>query len=97
MRKIRPVIAVLLIACTTLSSCATVFGGHVNAYQRTRPQPGQQQRPLRVGAFIADILLFWPGLIVDFATCAIYRPQPHDAPPDVPPAAPVPVTTGTSN
>jgi hypothetical protein len=23
---------------------------------------------------VADILLFWPGLIVDFATGAIYKP-----------------------
>ena len=77
----------LLILCT-MQSCATVFGGHVNAYQRTRPLPGQQQRRLRVGAFIADILLFWPGTIVDFATCAIYRPTPAGAvshPPATPP------------
>ncbi len=24
---------------------------------------------------IADIVLFWPGTIVDFATNAIYKPQ----------------------
>ncbi len=24
---------------------------------------------------IADIVLFWPGAIVDFATNAIYKPQ----------------------
>jgi hypothetical protein len=28
-----------------------------------------------VGALIADILLFWPGTIVDFATGAIYKPE----------------------
>jgi hypothetical protein len=95
MKKLKPVIAILLIACT-LSSCATVFGGGVNAYQRTKPLAGQQQRPLRVGAFIADIVLFWPGLIVDFATCAIYRPQPHDAPPATPPAAAA-APAGSSN
>ncbi len=74
-----------------MQSCATVFGGHVNAYQRTRPAPGQQQRRLRVGAFIADILLFWPGTIVDFATCAIYRPTPAEQ--VTPPATPTPVTS----
>jgi hypothetical protein len=84
MRKIRPAIAIFFIICT-LSSCATVFGGHVNAYQRTKPVEGQETRPLRVGAFIADVLLFWPGLIVDFATCAIYRPNPPDDAP-APPA-----------
>jgi hypothetical protein len=86
MRKAKPIIAMLLIACV-LSSCATVFGGHVNAYQRTKPVAGQQTRPLRVGAFIADLVLFWPGLVIDFATCAIYRPQPKDAPADATPAA----------
>ncbi len=70
-----------------MQSCATIFGGPVNTYQRTKPIPGQQQRRLRVGAFVADILLFWPGAIVDFATCAIYRPTPA-APESTPPAAP---------
>jgi len=79
------------------SSCATVFGGHVNAYQRTKPQAGEQQRPMRVVAFIADIVLFWPGLIVDFATCAIYRPQPYYAPPDTTPAKTAISTSGASN
>jgi hypothetical protein len=99
MRKFfKPAIAILLIACTlSFTSCATVFGGHVNAYQRTKPKPGQQQRPLRVVAFVADLVLFWPGLIVDFATCAIYRPQPHTAPADEQ-AAPTPVSAqATSN
>lgn len=89
-KNYKNLIAALLILCT-MQSCATVFGGHVNAYQRTRPLPGQQQRRLRVGAFIADILLFWPGTIVDFATCAIYRPTPADQP--TPPVPPPPVTS----
>jgi hypothetical protein len=76
MKKIYSRIIPAFFALCILQSCATVFGGHVNTYQRTRPLPGQQQRPLRVGAFIADILLFWPGAIIDFATCAIYRPAP---------------------
>lgn len=59
----------------SMSSCATVFGGQVSEYQRTKPAPGQPQREVRVGALIADILLFWPGAIVDFATGAIYKPQ----------------------
>lgn len=92
MKKIKPLIALLLIA-VTLSSCATVFGGRVNAYQRTKPREGEQQRRLRVGAFIADVLLFWPGTIVDFATCAIYKPTPAD----VKPEAPVAVATTTTS
>ncbi len=89
-KNYKNLIPAFLIACT-LQSCATVFGGSVNTYQRTKPLPGQEQRRLRVGAFIADILLFWPGTIVDFATCAIYRPTPA-TPVNTPPATP-PVAT----
>jgi hypothetical protein len=87
MKKIKNAI-VLTIAVSILSSCATVFGGRVTTYQRTKPMAGEPQRRLRVGAFIADILLFWPGAIIDFATCAIYKPTP--APED---AKPVVVTS----
>lgn len=74
MKKLTKFISYLIIA-GVLSSCATVFGGKVTAYQKTKPAPGQPQRDVRVGALIADILLFWPGLIVDFATGAIYKPE----------------------
>lgn len=59
----------------SLSSCATVFGGKVTTAQRTKPLAGEPSRPIRAVALIADILLFWPGAIVDFATGAIYKPQ----------------------
>ncbi|WP_420147365.1 hypothetical protein [Spirosoma sp.] len=59
----------------SLSSCATVFGGRITEAQKRKPLPGEQQRQVRAGALIADILLFWPGTIVDFATGAIYKPQ----------------------
>lgn len=59
----------------SMSSCATIFGGPVSEYQRTKPAPGEPQRAVRAGALIADILLFWPGAIVDFATGAIYKPE----------------------
>jgi hypothetical protein len=59
----------------SMSSCATVFGGRVTEYQRTRPAVGQPAREIRAGALIADVFLFWPGAIVDFATGAIYRPK----------------------
>ena len=74
MSKITKVIAVGLIAIM-FSSCATVFGGNVSEYQKTKPGPGELQREVRVGALIADIILFWPGAIVDFATGAIYKPK----------------------
>tara|TARA_R110002096_G_scaffold409122_1_gene608410 strand:+ start:430 stop:657 length:228 start_codon:yes stop_codon:yes gene_type:complete len=74
MRKMRKVIAIGFIAIM-MTSCATVFGGKVTAQQKRKPAPGEQQRQVRAGALIADILLFAPGLIVDFATGAIYKPE----------------------
>lgn len=73
MKKIKNVIALALVT-VMLSSCATVFGGKVTESQKRKPLPGEQQRQVRVGALIADIILFCPGLIVDFATGAIYKP-----------------------
>lgn len=74
MRKIKTMLAMVLVA-SLLTSCATVFGGKVSDYQRTKPAEGQPTRQIRAGAMVADILLFWPGLIVDFATGAIYKPE----------------------
>ena len=71
----------VLISCiAVLSSCATVFGGRRTSYQVTKPREGEPQREVRVVALIADIILFWPGAIVDFATGAIYRPAPVKTP-----------------
>ncbi|QMU31154.1 hypothetical protein [Adhaeribacter radiodurans] len=74
MRKLKQALCILM-ACTMLSSCATLFGGKVTEYQKTRPAAGEPQRELRIGAFIADLLIFWPSLAVDFATGAIYKPK----------------------
>ncbi|MBO6828561.1 hypothetical protein [Allomuricauda sp.] len=74
MKKIKKVMALGLMVIM-LSSCATIFGGKVTQYQKTKPAPGEQQREVRVVALIADIVFFWPGAIVDFATGAIYRPK----------------------
>lgn len=65
----------IVILMASMSSCATVFGGKVSEYQKTKPNDGEAQRDVRVGALIADIILFWPGTIVDFATGAIYKPE----------------------
>ncbi|WP_316837898.1 hypothetical protein [Pedobacter nutrimenti] len=73
MKKTNTSIAMLLAVCM-LSSCATVFGGKITEAQRTRPLPGQPSRAIRPVALIAD-LFFWPGIIIDFATGAIYRPE----------------------
>ena len=72
-KRMIPVVA-LFVAISTLTSCATVFGGKVSECQRTKPAAGQPTRPVRVAALILDIILFWPGTIVDFATGAIYKP-----------------------
>ncbi|CAN5578492.1 hypothetical protein BH11BAC1_BH11BAC1_07530 [soil metagenome] len=67
-----------LIACVciliSLSSCATVFGGKVGRCQRIAPTAGQPVREIRAGALIADLLLFPPGIFIDFMTCAIFKP-----------------------
>ena len=63
----------IIVLCLSISSCATLFGGPVTASQKTKPAAGQQQREVRVGWLIADIVLFLPSLIVDFATGAIYK------------------------
>ena len=74
MKKFIKFVAILILAVSA-SGCATILGGPVTTYQRTKPGPGQPQRAIRAGALIADILLFWPGAIVDFATGAIYKPD----------------------
>ncbi len=77
----------------SLTSCATVFGGRVTEHQKRKPLPGEQQRQVRVGALIADVLLFWPGAVVDFATGAIYKPQQNATAQQTPKSQSV--TTGT--
>lgn len=80
MIRLRQLTALVLLA-SSLSSCATVFGGRITDYQRTKPLPGQPQREVRVGALIADILLVGLlGVGVDFATGAIYKPHPTNQP-----------------
>ncbi len=66
--------AICFVALTMLPSCATVFGGKISSCQRTKPAASEPARQVRAVALVADILLFWPGAIVDFATGAIYKP-----------------------
>jgi len=73
MKKIPKFLTVITLSIL-LSGCATIFGGPVNTHQRTKPGPGEPQREVRVVALIADIIIFAPSLIVDFATAAIYKP-----------------------
>ena len=76
MKKIKiQLLGVCFLAIILLPSCATILGGKVTQSQRTKPDAGQPQREIRIGFLVADILLFVPGLIVDFATGAIYKPK----------------------
>ena len=74
MKKLLSVVILSICISFIFSSCATVFGGRVSDLQRTKPKEGEPARAIRGGALVADILLFWPGTIVDFATGAIYKP-----------------------
>ena len=71
---LKAMVAVVILA--SMSSCATLFGGPITAYQKTKPAPGKPERELRAGALILDIVLFWPAAIVDFSNGAIYKPKP---------------------
>ena len=72
--KTLKILTLCILLSGTMSSCATVFGGPVSSCQRTRPAAGQPARQIRVIALVADIVIFFPSLIVDFATGAIYAP-----------------------
>lgn len=74
MKRLKNLIALVFVTLM-LSSCATLFGGPVTTHQKTKPGPGEPQRDVRVVALIADIILFAPSLVVDFATGAIYKPK----------------------
>lgn len=64
----------LIAAVLSLSSCATVFGGRVSECQRTMPAKGEPAREVRSAALIFDVLFFPPGVAIDYATGAIYKP-----------------------
>jgi hypothetical protein len=67
----------LLALLIEFSSCATLVGGQVTTYQRTKPVPGRPSREVKVVPLVCDIIfLGGVGIIVDFATGAIYKPLP---------------------
>ena len=72
-KRIKP-ISILLIA-VLFSSWATALGGEITDHQKRKPLDGEPQRDVRVVALVADIILFWPFAVVDFATGAIYKPE----------------------
>lgn len=69
MKKILIVLALIL-----TTGCATVFnGGPVTEYQKTKPAVGEPRRQIKVVPLVADALIFWPSIAVDFASGAIYK------------------------
>lgn len=63
-----------LVLMFEMTSCATIVGGQVTASQKRKPAPGEPVRQVKVGALIADIIFFGgAGIIIDFATNAIYK------------------------
>jgi hypothetical protein len=69
---------IVLSVALLLTSCATVFNGPVTEYQRTKPLPGEPARKVKVVPLVANLVFFWPGTIVDFATGAIYKNEPQN-------------------
>jgi len=68
-------IALVFVVAMLSTSCATLLGGPISKEQKRKPKPGEPQREVRVLALLADLILFAPGTIVDFATGAIYKPE----------------------
>jgi hypothetical protein len=63
-----------IVTCLFCSSCATILCGPVTECQYVKPGRGRA-RHIRPVVLFFDIILTGPiGVIVDFATCAIYRP-----------------------
>lgn len=76
----KSIVSLVVSVALLSSSCATILGGPISAHQKRKPMPGEPQREVRVIALIADLILFTPGTIVDFATGAIYKPEVSRAP-----------------
>jgi hypothetical protein len=71
----KAMIGILLGVVLLNSGCATVFLGTDSAsHCKIKPQPGEPQREVHVGALIFDVILFWPALIIDFVDGAIWMP-----------------------
>lgn len=72
-------IALGLIVCLLLNSCATILDGRIATSQKTKPKRGETKRQIQVGYFIADIICFAVPLAIDFGTGAIYKPSGGNA------------------
>ncbi len=74
---IKKIVLILLLGSIFYSTgCGSIFcamGGGITECQKTK-EPGQARRKVDVSYFIIDLLFFFPGLAVDFATGGIYKP-----------------------
>lgn len=67
-----------LLVAVTITSCGTItqMPNPTTSYQGTKPSQGQPAREIKTGALVADLFMgVWP-LVIDFATCQIYREAP---------------------
>jgi len=64
-------ILALVLVSFMISSCATIFGGKISDCQRTKPKLGEAARKIRIVPLLLDCGV---GLVIDFATGAIYKP-----------------------
>ena len=77
--KLIVILSALAYSILTLSSCATIVGGPITEHQANRPGPGEPPRQIRPVPLIANVLLFWPGVFIDLATGAAYKPYKEPA------------------
>src|ERR1700722_3188326 len=77
MYRIKKIVLVLLLSSIFYGKgCGSIFaamGGGITDCQKIK-EPGQAPRKIDAGYFIIDLLFFFPGLAIDFATGGIYKP-----------------------
>jgi len=66
---------IIVLILFLFTSCATMLGGVITPYQRTKPLQGVEPRQVRIVPLIANLIIFPPLIIIDFATGAIYKPK----------------------
>jgi hypothetical protein len=72
MKKLLPAL-LLILSIFSMTSCATILGGSIDSCQVNKLGWGQPKRKIRIFALVGDLVVV-PGLIIDFADCAIYKP-----------------------
>ncbi len=73
MKRIINFCAVVLMAAT-MTSCGTVFGGHISTCQKTKPAPAMAKRQIRPWALVGDLVSGGLWVIIDFVDGGMYKP-----------------------